>query len=85
MVLMDNKIKNGSGSMTNMNEEIARGIVECFEDLLERKGIEIPCESESEEKDRHDGDGAPIYGTEYGDLCETVAEILANGYGRRAL
>lgn len=61
--------------MSNINEEIARVIVECFEDLLERKGIEIPCASESEEKDRHTG-GAPIYGTEYGDLCETIVSIL---------
>lgn len=50
-----------------------------FEVLLERKRMEIPCSSESEESDRRIGREAPIYVTEYGELCETIASIM-DGY-----
>lgn len=63
-------------NMSNPNTEIARQIVECFEDILDAKGITIPCSSEREENERNMGDGSPIYGTEYGDLCELIVSIL---------
>ena len=34
--------------------ELAHEIVELFEDLLDRKGIEIPCDDETEQKNRYE-------------------------------
>ena len=59
------------------NEEINEGkknklateIVELFEELLDKKGIEIPCEDANEQKERYDGNNvAKLYGMEYFDL-----------------
>lgn len=58
-------------------EETATAIVEIFENLLEEKGIEIPCDDTNEEKERHDGGNtAKIYGTEYYTLMEQIQELL---------
>ena len=59
-----------------MNEK-AIAILEVFEDLLDSKGIEIPCEDEREQDERHDGgNDAKIYGTEYGELYDAIEKIL---------
>ena len=59
------------------NLEIACEIVELFDDLLNEKGIEIPCSFESEEAERHLNDNeAKIYGSEYWDLVNKVQSIL---------
>lgn len=59
-----------------MNEKVI-AILEVFEDLLDSKGIEIPCEDEREQDERHDGgNDAKIYGTEYGELYDTIEAIL---------
>ena len=51
-----------------MNEKVI-AILDVFEDLLDSKEIEIPCEDEREQDERHDGgNDAKIYGTEYGDV-----------------
>ena len=61
----------------NKAERLAISVVEAFEDLLDEKNLEIPCADHCEEEERHDNDNsAKIYGTEYGDLVEKVAEIL---------
>lgn len=53
--------------------EIARDIVELFEDLLDKHGIMIP------DNDREGLDGeACLYGTTYGDLLESVESILVD-------
>lgn len=58
-------------------EETATAIVEIFENLLEEKDIEIPCDDTNEEKERHDGGNtAKIYGTEYYTLMEQIQELL---------
>lgn len=57
--------------------ETASAIVELFEDLLEEKGIEIPCQDEVEQKERYDGGNtAKLYGTEYYDLVDKVQRLL---------
>ena len=59
-----------------MNEKVI-AILEVFEDLLDSKGIEIPCEDEREQDERHDGgNDSKIYGTEYGELYDTIEAIL---------
>lgn len=62
-----------------MNEKII-AILDVFEDLLDSKGIEIPCEDEREQDERHDGgNDAKIYGTEYGELYDAIEKILEDG------
>jgi len=56
---------------------LAHEIVELFENLLEEKGIEIPCKDESEQSERHDGGNvAKLYGMEYAELVEQVESLL---------
>ena len=59
--------------------ELAHEIVELFEDLLDKKGIEIPCEDETEQKDRHqDDNNVKLYGMEYWNLVDQVENLLVN-------
>ena len=59
------------------NREFACIIVEAFEDLLDRKGISIPCQSELEETERSlENNTAKIYGSEYWDLVNGIEFIL---------
>lgn len=54
-------------------------ILEKFEDLLERKGISVPCDDPDEQAEL-DGDpdnGARLYGTEYSDLLDEVEADIA--------
>lgn len=54
-------------------------IIELFEQLLDEKGIEIPCEDETEQRDRYDGENAAkLYGMEYWDLVEKIENLLSN-------
>lgn len=56
---------------------LAIDIVELFEDLLDEKGIEIPCADEVEQKDRYeDGNDAKLYGMEYWNLIDTIEAML---------
>lgn len=55
-------------------EELARSIINLFEDLLEEHGIIVP------DADRTGAEGeAPIYGMTYWDLVDGVCGILKNG------
>lgn len=57
---------------------LAHEIVELFENLLEEKGIEIPCKDEAEQSERHEGGNvAKLYGMEYANLIDKVEELLA--------
>lgn len=57
--------------------DLAFYVVDIFEDLLDEKGIDIPCADSSEEEDRHENENvARIYGTEYGDLIDRVEALL---------
>lgn len=58
-------------------EHLAEKIVDVFENLLDEKNIEIPCDDFTEEEERHDGGSdAKLYGTEYFDLVAKVRELL---------
>lgn len=60
-----------------INMEKASAIVEVFEDLLEEKGIEIPCQDEVEQRERYDGGNtAKLYGTEYYNLVDKILRLL---------
>lgn len=55
-----------------ITKELLMEIIEVFEDFLDEKGIEI----QNPEKDEDPDGAANIYGTDYGNLEETVAEVL---------
>lgn len=56
---------------------LAAEIVELFENLLDEKGIEIPCADEEEQRVRHDGkNDAKLYGMEYYNLEAAVLALL---------
>ena len=58
-------------------EHLSEDIVDIFENLLDEKNIEIPCNDPVEEEGRHDGgNDVKIYGTEYFDLVAQVRELL---------
>lgn len=57
--------------------ELATEIVELFEELLDKKGIEIPCDDEDEQKDRYEGNNtAKLYGMEYFNLVSDIQNLL---------
>ena len=59
--------------------KLANEIVELFEELLDKKGIEIPCDDETEQKYRYDGgNSAKLYGMEYWNLVDAVENLLNN-------
>ena len=61
----------------NKKSKLATEIVELFEDLLDEKGIEIPCTDETEQKDRYEGgNDAKLYGMEYWNLIDTIQAML---------
>ena len=61
----------------NKKSKLATEIVELFEDLLDEKGIEIPCADETEQKDRYEGDNdAKLYGMEYWNLIDAIQAML---------
>ena len=61
----------------NKKSKLATEIVELFEDLLDEKGIEIPCADETEQKDRYEGgNDAKLYGMEYWNLIDTIQAML---------
>lgn len=57
--------------------KLAIEIVELFEELLDKKGIEIPCDDEDEQKDRYEGNNAAnLYGMEYFNLVSDIQNLL---------
>ena len=57
--------------------KLATEIVELFEELLDQKGIEIPCKDEDEQNERHEGGNvAKLYGMEYYNLVSAVQYLL---------
>lgn len=61
----------------SQKRELAIGIVALFENLLDEKGIEIPCNDQTEQRDRYDGDNsAKLYGMEYYNLLDAVEQLL---------
>lgn len=57
--------------------KLATEIIEVFEKLLDEKGIEIPCDDEEEQRNRHyDENCAKLYGMEYYNLLSTIQNLL---------
>lgn len=57
--------------------KLATEIVELFEELLDRKGIEIPCDDKDEQEDRYEGNNAAkLYGMEYFNLVSDIQNLL---------
>lgn len=57
--------------------KLATEIVELFEELLNRKGIEILCDDKDEQKDRYEGNNtAKLYGMEYFNLVSAIQNLL---------
>lgn len=58
-------------------KEVASGILDCFEELLDRLEITIPCSDADEEEERKmDDNSARLYGMEYWSLYEQVEDLL---------
>ena len=57
--------------------ETVIAIIEIFEDFLEERGVEIPTSvQEMKENDDYEGNSARIYGTDFADLEERIADVL---------
>jgi len=57
--------------------ELATEIIELFENLLDKKDIEIPCDDEIEQTTRYVGNNsAKLYGMEYFELFEAILQLL---------
>lgn len=58
---------------------LAHEIVDIFEQLLEEKGIEVPCKDATEQDVRHDGGNtAKLYGMEYANLVDKIESLLSD-------
>lgn len=57
-------------------EHLAKDIIDVFENLLDKKNIEIPCDDFVEEERHNGGNDTKLYGTEYFDLVAQVRELL---------
>ena len=67
--------------MTVMTEdtrtEVVSGILDCFEELLDKLEITIPCADADEEEERKMNDNsARLYGMEYWSLYEQIEDLL---------
>ena len=58
-------------------KEVVSGILDCFEELLDKLEITIPCaDTEEEEERKMDDNSARLYGMEYWSLYEQVEDLL---------
>lgn len=58
-------------------KEVVSGILDCFEELLDKLEITIPCADADEEETRKmDDNCARLYGMEYWSLYEQVEGML---------
>ena len=58
-------------------KEVVCEILDCFEELLDKLGITIPCSDADEEEERKmDDNSARLYGMEYWSLYEQVEGML---------
>lgn len=57
--------------------EVVSGILDCFEELLDKLEITIPCADADEEEERKMNDNsARLYGMEYWSLYEQIEDLL---------
>lgn len=78
---LERTLKGGKVMLTAMTEdtrkEVVSGILDCFEELLDKLEITIPCaDTEEEEERKMDDNSARLYGMEYWSLYEQVEDLL---------
>lgn len=57
--------------------EVVSGILDCFEELLDKLEITIPCADADEEEERKIVDNnARLYGMEYWSLYEQIEDLV---------
>lgn len=57
--------------------EVISGILDCFEELLDKLEITIPCADADEEEERKmDDNSARLYGMEYWLLYEQIEDLV---------
>lgn len=58
-------------------KEVVSGILGCFEELLDKLKITIPCaDADEEEARKMDDNSARLYGMEYWSLYEQIEDLL---------
>ena len=69
-----------STAMTeDTRKEVVSGILDCFEELLDKLEITIHCADADEEKERKMNDNsARLYGMEYWSLYEQIEDLLTS-------
>lgn len=61
----------------NTRKEVVCEILDCFEELLDKLEITIPCsDAEEEEERKMDDNSARLYGMEYWALYEQTEDLL---------
>lgn len=59
--------------------KVVSGILDCFEELLDKLEITIPCADADEEEERKMNDNsARLYGMEYWSLYEQIEDLLTS-------
>lgn len=59
--------------------KVVSGILDCFEELLDKLGITIPCaDADEEEARKMDDNNARLYGMEYWSLYEQIEDLLTS-------
>ena len=57
--------------------EVVSGILDCFEEFLDKLEITIPCaDADEEEAWKMDDNSARLYGMEYWSLYEQIEDLL---------
>lgn len=56
--------------------EVISGILDCFEELLDKLEITIPCADADEEERKMDDNSARLYGMEYWLLYEQIEDLV---------
>ena len=64
--------------MINKNDkaEIIGGIIDIFEDFLDKKGVTLESLEESDEMELDGGTNANIYGTDYDSISDSLESLL---------
>ena len=64
--------------MINQNDkaELIGGIIDIFEDFLDKKGVTLESLEESDEIELDGGTNANIYGTDYDSISDSLESLL---------
>ena len=63
----------------DIRKEVVSGILDCFEELLDKLEITIPCADADEEEERKMNDNsARLYGMENWSLNEQIEDLLTS-------